>query len=383
MDLRAELKNFKPIDLEEIVQAGEKIPDNIRNSVFLYNKAIESLRSGSEDIAMIGLRKAISMNPNFNEAHNLLGICYSYVGETEKAAEMFNKVSKTESNGVLAMSYMRKFGMIEEAQQQADKQTSKQSLRAERQIKRSSDQTADLSKRLGSGKYSRKETKTKKQYIFDILKILVAFAAGLALYAVIQPPMKEPEDTPVQPDKSAIEAAVNEVRAEYDSKLAEMSNKIALLQKDKDNALAQADYYKTSLRLYEIESLVADKKYQDAADVLLLMKTVEYEDAEKEKFDNLYVKVMPLAAKAAYDQGYKLYNSRNYPDSLKSFERVQVYDPEYKRMDAVLYYMGRCNQFADNSRTATALFQRLIDNYPKSSYVKNAKVRLNELTKIP
>lgn len=383
MDLRAELSNFKPINLEEIVQAEGKIPDNIRNSIFLYNKAIESLRFGSEDIAMIGLRKAISMNPDFKEAHNLLGLCYSYVGETQKAAEMFEKVSKAESNGVLAMSYMRKLGMAEAALPQADKQTTKQSLRAERQAKRPHEQQIPDSKRVGSGKYLRKEDKTKKQKLFNILKIVLAFAAGVALYAIIQSPTKEPENIPVQPDTSAIEAAVNKVKTEYDSKLAEMDNKIAMLQEDKDNALAQADYFKTSLRLYEIESLASAKKYQDAADILLIMKTVEFRDEEKEKFDELYGKVMPLAAKAAYDKGYKLYNSRNYPDSLKSFERVQIYDPEYVRMDAVLYYMGRCNQFADNSRTAVALFQKLIDNYPRSGYVKNAKVRLNELTKIP
>lgn len=382
MDLRAELNNFKPINLEEIVQAEEKIPDNIRNSVFLYNKAIESLRSGSEDIAMIGLRKAISMNPSFNEARNLLGICYSYVGETQRAAEMFNRVSEAESNGVLAMSYMRKFGMVEEAPQQSDKQAGKLSLRREQKVEKASAQTT-VPKRFRTGKYVRKETKSKKQYLFNILMIVVAFAVGFVIATILQPPGSKPEDAPVQPDQSAIEAAVNEVKAEHKLELDELDNRIAMLQKDKESALAQADYYKTSLKLYEIESLTADRRYQDAADILLLMKTVEFKDSEKEKFDKLYEKVMPLAAKAAYDQGYKLYNSRQYPESLKSFERVQVYDPEYSRMDATLYYMGRCNQFADNSRTAVALFQKLIDNYPRSGYVKNAKARLNELTRIP
>ena len=113
MDLKVELKNFRPINLDEIIQENEKIPDNIRNSIFLYNKAIESLRSGSEDIAAIELKKAVSMNPNFNEALNLLGICYSYIGEVDKAGELFRKVIKAESNSVLAMSYMQKLGLAE------------------------------------------------------------------------------------------------------------------------------------------------------------------------------------------------------------------------------------------------------------------------------
>lgn len=84
MDVKAELKNFKAIDLDEIVRGGEAIPDNVRNSVYLYNKAIEDLRTDSEDMAIIKLRKAVALNPHFNEALNLLGVCYTYVGEKKK-----------------------------------------------------------------------------------------------------------------------------------------------------------------------------------------------------------------------------------------------------------------------------------------------------------
>jgi lipoprotein NlpI len=123
MDIRAELQQFRPINLEEIIKRDEKIPDSIRNSIVLYNKAIESLKSGSEDIAMIELKKAISLNPHFNEAINLLGVCYCYVGETEKAAEMFNKVIKAESNSVVAMKYMQKLGLADTAQTPAREKT--------------------------------------------------------------------------------------------------------------------------------------------------------------------------------------------------------------------------------------------------------------------
>jgi len=42
----------------------------------LYNKALEDFRAKSEDIAIIELKKAISLNPDFHEAMNLLGIFY-------------------------------------------------------------------------------------------------------------------------------------------------------------------------------------------------------------------------------------------------------------------------------------------------------------------
>ncbi len=376
MDLKVELNNFKPINLDEIIKGNERIPDNIRNSIFLYNKAIESLRSGSEDIAAIELKKAVAMNPNFNEALNLLGICYSYIGEAEKAGEAFRKVIKAESNSVLAMSYMQKLGLADTNPAQAAKPS-----------KQPAAMQSDPLKRIRERKTHKRERENEKRgtrkTLLYYLMIGGAFAAGLLVATVIY--SLTPKEDPVipQPDQSAIDTAVNAVKSEDQARIDELEKKIDSLQKEKDNAVAQTDYYKSALRLYEIESSYRDKDYQGAADILLLMKTVQFRDAEKEKFDALYKTVMPLAAKAAYDQGYKLYNSRRYPESLKSFERVAIYDANYERMDAALYYMGRCHQFAQDSRTAIALFQRLVDNYPKSGFLRSAKARINELTKLP
>ena len=106
IDLRQEIQDYNIINLRDISQNESEIPDNIRNSIFLYNKAIESIRNGSEDIAIIELKKAISMNPHFNEAMNLLGLCYSYTKDNAKAAEAFDKVIKAEQNSVKALRYM-------------------------------------------------------------------------------------------------------------------------------------------------------------------------------------------------------------------------------------------------------------------------------------
>lgn len=376
MDLKVELNNFKPINLEEIIQEDEKVPDNIRNSIFLYNKAIDSLKTGSEDIAVIELKKATSMNPSFNEAWNLLGICYSYIGDMEKASEVFSRVMKAESNSVLAMGYMQKLGLTDTVPALAEKQT-----------KKTPDKPGDPLKRIRTSNTPKVEKKggkqNKKQTLIYYLMIGTAFATGFLLAVAIYFLIPEKEIIVPQPDQSTIEAAVNEAKAEYQVKADGLEKKIDSLQIEKESAIQQVDYYKSSLKLYEIESLYRDKKYQDSADMLLLMKTVEFQNEEKEKFDGLYKTVMPLAAKSAYDQGYKLYNARKYPDSLESFEKVEMYDANYSRMDAVLYYTGRCHQFAQDSRTAIALFQKLVDNYPKSGFYKSAKARINELTKLP
>ncbi len=376
MDLKAELENFRPINLDEIVPEVEKIPDNIRNSIFLYNKAIESLRSGSEDIAVIGLKKATSMNPGFNEAFNLLGICYSYMGEREKAAEVFNRVIKAESNSVLAMNIMQRLGMGDISQTAPPAQKPKS-------LKKSPEQPEQHLKRVRETKSRTNKINLKGSGASDIIKIGAGFIAGLLVCAVVYLALPKAPDKAPAPDTAQTDTTDDSNLQQYEAQISDLRKKNELLEKDKETAMQQADYYKAALKLYEVDDLVKDRKYESAADMLLLMKTIEFNDAEKQKFDSLYATVMPLAAKSVYDQGYKLYNRRKYEDALKSLEKVQVYDPQYRRMDAALYYMGRSCQFLQDSRGALAMFQKLVEGYPDSTYVRNAKIRIDELTKNP
>lgn len=413
MDLKSELQNFKTINLDEIAQGDLKVSDNVRNSVFLYNKAIESLKSGSEDIAAIELKKAISMNPHFYEALNLLGLCYSILGENEKAAEAFGQVIKAESNSVLALNYVKRFGFAEPAPQQKAGRANRQGRQSRpgqpRQSQPEQPGSAGLTgqqglpgmeglpqpDRQGRPEEPLKRARTSKApgklagtwkynaILHTALKIGIGFAAGLLLSALIFTAFPreggEPENQP--PDTA--EDAIEELKAEYEAKLKELQDKYNVLTEDKETAVQQADYYKASLKLYEIDELAGAGKYEEAANMLFLMKTVDFKDNEKTKFDDLYKTVMPLAAKEAYNEGYKLYNSRKYQEALERLEKVQTYDPEFNRMDAALYYTGRSYQILQDSRSALALFQKLVDTYPKSYYARSARTRINELTKKP
>ena len=369
IDLKLELQHYHIINLKDIAQNEADISDNIRNSIILYNKAIESLRSGSEDIAIIGLKKAISMNPNFYEAMNLLGICYSYTNENIKAADVFDRVIKAENNSVKAMKYLNQLNSSDDAL------TGRMKARKKSVAPASKDETPEK-KAL--------PTDIKRARLHNAIRILAGVAAGALLITAISllsPDSEKISDAPT--NTGDVGNKSNEELQQYKTMYDELNAKYELLQKDKEAANKVADYYKSVIKLYDIESLAAKKQYESAAEMLLLMKTVEFKDADKQKFDSLYKTVMPAAAWVVYDDGYRFYNQRKYADSLKKLDKVQVYNPKFERMDAVLYYMGRSSQQLFDSRGAIALYQKLIDNYPKSTYAKNAKVKLKELTELP
>lgn len=372
MDLKAELGSFKPINLNKIDNKELLKSDKIYNSILLYNKSIERIKSGSEDIAIIELKKAVALNPQFCEAYNLLGLCYGYIGETDKAAEAFSNVMDDESNRKLALRYMEMMGI--------GRITQKQSSQKSKPVAADNDSPEGPIKRARS-KSSAKNIQHKR-LLLNMAKIGGGFAAGILIAILfIQPfgkntvPQKN-EDTTIDNESSA-------KLAEYEDKYAKLEEKYNALQEDKDKALQQLDYYKSALKLYEADEMYVAKKYEEAADMLILMKTIEFKDSEAEKFNDLYAKVLPLAAKSAYNKGTKSYNSKNYQEALEKLKMVEIYDHEFKHMDGVIYYMGCSCQELNDSRNAIAMYQRLAKEYPKSSFIKYANIRLKKLTQNP
>ncbi|NJD03964.1 MAG: tetratricopeptide repeat protein [Ruminiclostridium sp.] len=365
IDLKQEMQDFGVINLKDISQNEAGIPDNVRNSVFLYNKAIESLRTGSEDIAIIELKKAISMNPHFYEAMNLLGICYGYTKDNAHAEEIFDRVVKAEKNSVKALRYLSLLNGGEVDGSIKSRAKKRNTVPVTKDIKSKRDK---LDGRNGKS--------------FTWVRYAVFFSAGILLALLIQTIFFKPEKIEGSPADNNI-ISNGKISDEYKTKYEQLLSKNELLQRDLDEANKSLDYSKSVMKLYEIESFVSKKQMENAADMLLLMNTTDFQGEDRARFDNLYKSVMPSAAWTVYNEGYKLYNTKKYQESLKKLSKVELYDPLFSRMDAVLYYSGRCYQLLDDSRNAVALFQKLIDSYPKSNYSTNAKVRIKAMTQIP
>ena len=365
IDLAKELLDYHIINLKDISQNESDIPDNICNSVILFNKALESLRTGNEDIAIIELKKAISMNPQFYEAMNLLGICYSCANDTVKAADIFNRVIKAEQNSVKALDYLNQLNSGNEPVNVRPK-TGKT--------------LSDNKKRETFSKNGKQLSDHKKASVYNFTRILLGFIAGVILILVINLTTSSYyEKDGVIVGNTDVSESLKKIQAKYD----DLSNKNTLLQKDMQEANQRTDYYKSVIKIYEIENLASSKKYESAADMLLLLKSVDFKDDDKVKFDDLYKSVMPVAAATVHNDGYNYYIEKQFPESLKKLEKVELYDPAFSRMDSVLYYMGRDFQELNDSRNAIAFFQELIDNYQSSNYIKYANVRIKALTQLP
>ncbi|MBR2062316.1 MAG: hypothetical protein IJ969_03275, partial [Anaerotignum sp.] len=73
--------------LQKNAREMEKCNDAIR----MYNQAIHYLKQGSDDLAVIQLKKSIDNNPDFLDAYNLMTLC-CIEDKNAKRAQHFNEI---------------------------------------------------------------------------------------------------------------------------------------------------------------------------------------------------------------------------------------------------------------------------------------------------
>jgi len=374
VDINQELQYYQPIDVDKLSGENAAIPDNIRNSIILYNKAIESLRISSEDIAVIELKKAVSMNPSFYEAINLLGICYLLIEDFAKAELMFERVALAEANGINAFRYL---GIV--AETVGVEEYSKLSginLPASSDA-RDKSQSSNKNSRQSRRDYSGKSTGSNTR--MNTLRYIAGFLIGVFICAVFVLSGGIDKNTT---DLTVLNTQNETINKKYELLQTQYNNldKELSLQKDLvKTANSKVDYYLLTNKLFEIYGLYSKKDYEGAADLLLLIKDTKYNDPAASFYTSLVSEVLPLAAKSAYDKGRSYLTSKNYTDAINIFQKVELYYKGFSEMDVVYYDIGRCYQALNDLTNADDAYQKVIDNFPDSQYAGYSAARIKEM----
>jgi tetratricopeptide (TPR) repeat protein len=374
INLKQELQNYPPINLKSIEENTPDIPDDIKNSIILYNKALDSIRFGSEDIAIIELKKVLSMNPNFYEAMNLLGVCYAYTKDFDKASEVFKRVAAAESNGVKAQEYLTLLNSGH------DTLSSPKTFKRRSIVQKSG--TKSKVESVDTKPVSLESKNLRKGGIFRYVAC-AAIGALVVLLAMLPAIFGRSANEEALNALNAEKEVLNEKLATFESDYKMLEQRNESLQNDLETANASTDYYKACIKLYEAKDLFSERNYEAAADMLLLIRTVDFKEEDKERFDKLNNDVMPAAANAAFNEGYRLFSIGKYQEALERLNKIQIYKHDYESVDRVLYYIGKCYMELNDSRNAVATFQKIISTYPQSKYSGYSKLRLDELTRIP
>lgn len=372
-NLRSE-KNIAD-DYINMIQDNPSRLETINQTIKKYNLALGYCQQDSLDLAVIQLKKVLSLNQNYIRAHQLLALLYMKAEEWEKAKRELDKCNRIDTGNTTTRRYLKEVTDVLDAAENARGGIKKKNL-ADDVIKYQSGNETIIQP-IGN---------RENRSVSTALNIGIGIAIGVAAACFLILPARL---------NSANSAAQNELRS-VSEQLDKKTSTLEELQQQMDQLSAEntklqeelGDYAGNDGTLAVIDNLLeAISIYIENPDnIQQISQSIEKIDpetakqVESQRFQSLYQlllsKVGPSIAEEYYRTGMDAYQKEMYEDAITAFSKAAEYDAE--NVD-ILYNLGNAYRQNGDKDNAVQTYQLVIDKFDGTDRARRAKNYLAEL----
>ena len=364
-------------DYLNLLQSNPGKLDTLNTTIKKYNQALTYCYQDSLDLAVIQLKKVLSMNPKYLQAHQLLALLYINSKEWTKAKKELEKVLKLDVNNTLAMRYLQEIGKAIGESESGSKLGAKHKAVSEEAYQYQS----------GNETIIQPMNYSDRKGIQSIWNIVIGIIVGFAVAWFLVLPAK------IQNEKASVNNELRKVSEQLDVKTAtinELESKVKILENETADLQGQLDgFVGNGGTLEDVDNLLqAVAVYfttpQDKMKIGEYLEKITPEsitEEASESFTSLYGLLLQevgseIGAKY-YEEGMKAYQNENFEEAVESLTKAVAYDA--KNSDA---YFNLANAYRKMEKTGEAIeiYQKIIEIFPSTSIANRSQSYLNDLT---
>ena len=372
-------KNLRPEkniadDYLTTLQSNAARLDSINTTIKKYNQAYNYCVQGSKDIAIIQLKKVLSLNPKFVRAHLLLALLYMDAEQWEKADRELKKCKAIDRNNTQALRYQQEVKnmlMPEDSLKQPSRRKKEDAVRYQ------SDNEIIIQP------VNMKEPRNAT--VSTLLNVGVGLIIGLAACYFLIVPAK------INQARMQAKQDVTDVSNQLDvktSSLQELERELDALKNENQTLNTQLQGYVGEDGTMKITDslLSAAQTYittQDAQSTAANLEAVaaginieDTSDAFKQLYTTLLGNVGPELAGTYYNDGISAFRSDDYQTAIQKFEKAVYYDAGNVES---LYYLARAYHKNEDKENAVATYRKVVELFPGSQNAVNAERYIEEL----
>jgi tetratricopeptide (TPR) repeat protein len=365
-------RHFQPVnnDAEEYinkVQSNLTRLEALNQAIKRYNTALGLAKQGSDDLAIIQLKKVVSLNTNFIRAYQLLALLLMKIGDNEKAKRYLLRANRIDVSNTTTLRYLQELEALSAPAKDLDSNPEA----AEQTITHSIMPVSSY--------------REDKPNIMAFVNLVIGVIIGIAVTAfLVIPTIKKNQVTDENTNYSDYSSSISQLE-EKDEKIASLENdkaelqqKIEQLQDQIDNAVVPEDNSEVYASLFDVVGLYlteldkneSDRDFLTIADMLAAVDDTRLEvEPAVTLLSRLREATYSDAARSHYSTGHALYGDGKYEEALVELAKAMVFDPAdvdavyftaraYHRLDdkenAAKYYNIVITQFSDPDRTSKA-----------------------------
>lgn len=346
-----------------------------------YNIALESAKAGSDDLAIIQLKKVVELNPKFIKALQLLALLYMKNGDYKRAMKHLQTARSIDVANTTTLKYIAEIekSVISEQGEAGKSKNTEPGTTAQTEIK-------DI-----APKSSYHEDKPNRM---AFINLLIGVVIGIAVvYYLIVPTVKQ----------NAREEYKNE-QVDYSGELASKTARIAQLEKQVTSLETTVSEQRDRIDLLEVETVpveVAEISYDsifaalraysdfeeldDYSDDQLIETALALANADTTGIEdenalvlleNCRTEIYKKAARTTYKRGKSAYDHEDYEEAVRLLSGAVKFDPT---ADSTMYYLGKAYQASEDFENAAYYYRLMLEVCPNSTLKQYIPQRLGEM----
>lgn len=338
------------------IQSNQSRLDIINQTIKKYNQALIYCRQDSRDLAIIQLKKVLSLNPKLVKGHQLLALLYMQEGKYDQANKSLRNAAKIDENNTITLRYQKeisgKIGDIHSKKQKKEELISYQS---------------------GNDTVIMPTQFKDNSALQTIINIVIGVVLGIAVTMfLLIPNIRQSSKSEAN---EALKAA-NDTISTKEQSIASLEKQVEDLTKEVEEAQETSKGAETKLGSYEqllnAYTAFAADDVEAAGQALEKVEVSDLSSRAASVYNDVSAKVNEKYLITFYDEGYQAYSRGNYKEAIEKLGKVVEADETYKDGYAV-YYLAQSYRRDNNMSQAVIYYQKVIEQNPGSERARVAQ----------
>ncbi len=350
--------------LDEIRKNRAQLEAN-NQTIKKYNQALLYCRQDSRDLAIIQLKKVLSLNPKMVKGHQLLALLYMQENKLDLAKKCLRSAGKIDANNTITLRYLKEVN---------------NRLKENGSGKKKKDEDL-ISYQSGNEMIIMPKRFQESSLGFTLAYLLIGLLIGAAIIGFLVVPevqkrAREESNQKLVEVNDALSAKEQTVAA-LEEKIAELEAELAAtieeMEKGNETLPEQLEAYDMLLSAFVA---YAGQDYILAGTNLSQVDVNQLTDSAKTMYNTLWTEVSGEYYSSLYTTGYTSYRDGNYADAVAKLQIVVDYNIDFEEGYAA-YYLAQSYRKGGDAESAKQYYQYVIDHYPDTERANTAKKHVN------
>lgn len=343
-----------PAEIETISQTTKK-----------YNQALLYCKQDSRDLAVIQLKKVLSVNPKMVKAHQLLALLYMQDGRFDLAKKSLRAAMKIDGSNLTTLRYLKECN---------------REIKSDPDRKKKEKENEELISYVSGNETIIQPARFRDNTALStIVNILIGGAIGvLVTWFLIVPGVRQS----VRSEMNVQLAEANDTIGEKEQTILSLENEVDQLESQVEAAVSGTDEMNAKISSYQqlLTAYIAfaNEDVDGAGQALSTVNTDYLDTTARDAYNTINDQVNEQYMSTAFEAGTAAYNAGNFDEAIQEFLKIMTIDETYADGEALYDLAQACRRNGDETNAIT-YYRKIISLYPNTDRARSAERFLTEL----